>query len=90
MCPHAIALAPATHDATCSLCSTAYDDLGVRVHNGVGTLRVWSTNATAIELVVFDAADVDWAIATLPLSPVGQSVWEVTSELLLHLSLIHI
>ncbi|MBS1906373.1 MAG: glycogen debranching protein GlgX [Actinobacteria bacterium] len=84
MCPHVTALATATVDTVCSLCSTAYDDLGVRVHNGVGTLRVWSTNATAMELVVFDEADVDWATATLPLSPMGQSVWEVTSELLVH------
>ncbi|MDQ4212610.1 glycogen debranching protein GlgX [Microbacterium capsulatum] len=84
MCPHASALVVPSDDAICSLCSPAYDNLGVRVHNGVGTLRVWSTNATAIELVVFDASDTDWAIATVPLFPVGEDVWEVRSELLVH------
>ena len=84
MCPHAAARPDGPADAPCSLCSPAYDHLGVRVHSGVGTLRVWSTNATAMELVVFDDDDADWAIATLPLSPVGEGVWEVTSELLVH------
>ena len=83
MCPHATAPSDTqAADRACSLCSPAYDDLGVRVRDGVGTLRVWSVNATAMQLVVFDEADVDWTVAELPLSPNGDGVWEVSTPLL--------
>lgn len=58
------------------------DDLGVRVHDGGGTLRVWSRNATAIELVIFDSVDLDWPVASAPLDPVPGGVWELTHPLL--------
>lgn len=58
------------------------DDLGVRFHDGTATLRVWSGAATSIELVLFDAVDLDWIVETLPLSPVGEGVWEVTTPAL--------
>ncbi|WP_143187113.1 hypothetical protein, partial [Microbacterium sp. AR7-10] len=45
----------------------ALDHLGVRLHEGGGTLRVWSRNASSVELVVFDEDDLDWETATLPL-----------------------
>ncbi|UWF78495.1 MULTISPECIES: glycogen debranching protein GlgX [Microbacterium] len=61
---------------------TALDDLGVRLHDGVGTLRVWSQNASSMELVVFDAADLDWEVAQVPLERRPGGVWEVTSDLL--------
>lgn len=81
MCPHAPATVPddARREALCSLCSSAFDDLGVRIVDGVGTLRVWSSNATGLDLVLFDGADVDWAIAELRFEQVGEGVWEVRS-----------
>ncbi|QEW03368.1 glycogen debranching protein GlgX [Microbacterium lushaniae] len=64
------------------LLDAVYDDLGVRQGPEGGTLRVWSGHADTVELVVFDDVDLDWAIATLPLAPVGGGVWAVTTELL--------
>ncbi|WP_312676026.1 glycogen debranching protein GlgX [Microbacterium sp.] len=55
----------------------AYDDLGVTLGAEGATLRVWSEGATSIDLVIFDAVDLDWITATLPLAPVGEDVWEV-------------
>ncbi|WP_336645426.1 glycogen debranching protein GlgX [Microbacterium sp. USHLN186] len=60
----------------------ALDDLGVRLHDGVGTLRVWSQNASSIELVLFDEDDLDWETATLPLERRAGGVWQVSTELL--------
>ncbi|MDR2997476.1 MAG: glycogen debranching protein GlgX [Microbacterium sp.] len=60
----------------------ALDDLGVRFHDGVGTLRIWSQNASSIELVIFDATDLDWETAQLPLERRPGGVWEVTTDLL--------
>lgn len=57
----------------------AYDDLGVTLRPEGGTLRVWSESATAVELVLFDGADLDWITGTVPLSPVGGDVWQVTT-----------
>lgn len=61
---------------------TALDNLGVRLHDGVGTLRVWSQNASSIELVVFDATDLDWVTDQVDLARLPGGVWEVTTELL--------
>jgi glycogen operon protein len=62
---------------------SSLDDLGVRRGaDGVATLRVWSGTADAMELVVFDDTDLDWAVAVLPMHDVGGGVWSVTSELL--------
>jgi len=61
---------------------TALDNLGVRLHDGVGTLRVWSQNASSIELVVFDATDLDWVIDQADLARLPGGIWEVTTELL--------
>ncbi|MEZ3161297.1 glycogen debranching protein GlgX [Microbacterium sp. BWT-B31] len=58
------------------------DALGVTLHDGEGTLRVWSGAADEMDLVVFDSTDLDWATETLPLVPVGGGVWSVTTELL--------
>ena len=74
------ASAPATLSP--GLLSPALDRLGVTLHARGGTLRVWSAHATRIELVLFDATDLDWIVATRPLAPVGGGVWEVTSSLL--------
>ena len=58
------------------------DDLGVRLHDGGGTLRVWSENADAIELEIFDDTDLDWITDSIPLEPAGDGVWSVTTSLL--------
>lgn len=60
----------------------ALDDLGVRLHDGVGTLRVWSRNASSIELVVFDETDLDWVTDQADLERGSGDVWHVTTPLL--------
>lgn len=83
MCPHAIEdETPAPDGDSCSLCSPSLDDLGVRLHDGTATLRVWSQNASAIELVIFDETDLDWETAQLALERRPGGVWEITTELL--------
>lgn len=61
---------------------SALDNLGVRLHDGVGTLRVWSQNASSVELVIFDATDLDWAIEEVHLERQPGGIWEVTTDLL--------
>ncbi|MFI8631862.1 glycogen debranching protein GlgX [Microbacterium sp. NPDC077663] len=61
------------------LLSDVYDDLGVRLHDGVGTLRLWSEHATAVELVIFDDDDPDWIVDTVPLTREGGGIWEATT-----------
>ncbi len=61
---------------------TALDNLGVRLHDGVGTLRVWSQHASSVELVIFDATDLDWVTDSAPLTRRPGGVWEVTTDLL--------
>ncbi|WP_417511592.1 glycogen debranching protein GlgX [Microbacterium sp.] len=61
---------------------TAFDNLGVQLHDGVATLRVWSQNASSIELVVFDEVDLDWVTDTVPLKQRSGGVWEATTDLL--------
>jgi len=60
----------------------ALDNLGVRLHDGVGTLRVWSQNAASVELVVFDSTDLDWVTDQAALERLPGGVWEVTTPLL--------
>ncbi|MFS0732844.1 glycogen debranching protein GlgX [Microbacterium sp. 1P10UB] len=74
---HDLAIAPPP-----ALLDPRWDGLGVTLHDGVGTLRVWSGHADGIRLVIFDDTDLDWAIETLPLVHVGGGVWEVTTSLL--------
>ncbi|GAA5154231.1 glycogen debranching protein GlgX [Microbacterium pseudoresistens] len=68
--------------AFCPPGGAALDDLGVRLHDGVGTLRVWSQNASAMQLVVFDATDLDWEVDRASLERRPGGVWEVTTDLL--------
>ncbi|MCM3696796.1 glycogen debranching protein GlgX [Microbacterium oleivorans] len=72
----------ASDTPTAGLLSDVYDDLGVRLHDGGGTLRVWSEHATELELVVFDDDDPDWIVDTVPLTAVGGGVWEATTPAL--------
>ncbi|MFB4348644.1 glycogen debranching protein GlgX [Microbacterium sp. CR_7] len=72
---------PATRDSTVPG-GTTLDHLGVRLHDGVGTLRIWSQNASSVELVIFDAEDLDWATDQVSLERLPGGVWEVTTPLL--------
>jgi glycogen operon protein len=65
-----------------SLLDAGYDRLGVTLHDGGGTLRVWSAHASSVELVLFDDTDLDWIVAEFSCEPVGSGVWEVTTALL--------
>lgn len=58
------------------------DGLGLRLHDGGGTLRVWSENAEAIDLEILDGTDLDWVTDTIPLERGDFDVWEATSTLL--------
>ena len=55
-----------------------FEELGVRN----GELRVWSANATAIDVAIYDDKDADWVIATIPLVPEGDGVWVARSDAL--------
>ncbi|QEE61569.1 glycogen debranching protein GlgX [Salinibacterium sp. dk2585] len=57
-------------------------DLGVRVDEGGGELRMWSAHATAVEVCLFDHADADRIVATAPLSRDEHDVWSVRHPLL--------
>ncbi len=58
---------------------TRFDDLGVTLGPDGGTLRVWSGQASSVELVVFDDTDLDWITAVEDLTNVGDGIWSVTT-----------
>jgi len=58
------------------LTSTSLDHLGVRLHDGGGTLRLWSAHADEVSLVLFDDTDPDWIVDTIALTPVGDGMWQ--------------
>jgi len=62
--------------------SAALDRLGVTLHADGGTLRVWSGDATRVELVIFAAEDLDWITDIIALAPVGHGVWQATTPAL--------
>ncbi len=74
---------PRAHSMT-GLDAPELDRLGVTVHPGGGTLRLWSGHAESVELVVFDDVDLDWITAEIPLAAAGAGVWEVTTSALHH------
>src|SRR5215218_6018446 len=57
-------------------------DLGVRAGADGGELRIWSEHATSVDLVVFDAGDLDWAAERTPLARDEHGVWQGTSAAL--------
>ncbi len=57
-------------------------DLGVRLDDSGGTLRVWSASATAVELCIFDERDSTWVAETVPLVRGEGDVWSVSTPLL--------
>jgi glycogen debranching enzyme len=57
-------------------------DLGVRAGADGGELRIWSEHATSVDLVVFDADDLDWAVERTPLARDEHGVWQGDSAAL--------
>ena len=60
----------------------ALADLGVTLTAKGGQLRVWSGNATGLELCLFDEKDPNWVTKTLPMVRDDAGVWSATSRLL--------
>ncbi|MCU1558727.1 MAG: glgX [Microbacteriaceae bacterium] len=58
-------------------------DLGVRAGPKGGQVRVWSANATAIELCIFDEKDPTWVGESIQLTKDAANVWSGTSPGLL-------
>lgn len=50
-------------------------DLGVRIVQGGGEIRVWSANATAIEVCLFDNKDPNWVAESIQLAKGQGDVW---------------
>ena len=55
-------------------------EMGVTVVDGVGTIRVYSENATSIELVVFEPDEVTQVRRTIDLERGEGSIWTATSH----------
>ena len=49
--------------------------LGVRATPAGGELRVWSANATALELCLYDAKDASWLVSAVPMERGDDDVW---------------
>jgi glycogen operon protein len=49
--------------------------MGVRQTSHGGELRVWSENATSIELCLYDDKDPNWVVKTVPLTKDAANVW---------------
>ncbi|MBO9578244.1 MAG: glycogen debranching enzyme [Microbacteriaceae bacterium] len=54
--------------------------LGVHLTAHGGRLAVWSANATAMEVCLFDRSDADWVAATIPLERADDGLWIVESR----------
>jgi len=57
-------------------------NLGVRLSSSGGELRVWSQNAHAMDLCVFDETDPNWIIKSIPMTRDAQDVWSASSRTL--------
>src|SRR5258705_13843273 len=55
-------------------------NLGVHHTSRGGELRVWSANATTVELALFDGNDPAWVAKTIPLTRDTHDVWSVTTK----------
>ena len=60
--------------------TTRLSDLGVRQTSGGGELRVFSESATSMELCIFDDADPNWIVKTVPMARDAHGVWSVRSR----------
>ncbi|MEN9608338.1 MAG: hypothetical protein RLZZ06_269 [Actinomycetota bacterium] len=56
--------------------------LGVTLHDGGGTFRIYSANATSVKFVVVDAVDPKSELTVLECSRVDGDIWEVSSSLI--------
>ncbi|AYF98639.1 glycogen debranching protein GlgX [Protaetiibacter intestinalis] len=56
-----------------------FRSLGVHLTSRGGEIRVWSANATSIELCIFDADDLSWVAKRVPLTRDGD-VWHATTR----------
>ena len=65
-----------------TLLDAAYDAMGVRLNDGIATIRVFSEHATGIELLLYSDDDVDWVTRTIPLTRGDHGVWEATTDAL--------
>ena len=59
--------------------NTSTSTLGVTLHDGKGTIRVYSANATSIEFLVLNPADSSDVQTRLTLKRTDGDVWEATS-----------
>ncbi|MBB5641566.1 glycogen debranching protein GlgX [Cryobacterium roopkundense] len=57
-------------------------NLGVRITSTGGELRVWSQNADAIDLCIFDDTDPNWIIKSIPMTKDIHDVWSAKSRTL--------
>ncbi len=55
-------------------------NLGVHLTSHGGEIRVWSANATSIELCLFDADDATWVAHRVPLTRGDGDVWSATTR----------
>ncbi|MBN9141362.1 MAG: glycogen debranching protein GlgX [Micrococcales bacterium] len=55
-------------------------NLGVHLTSRGGELRVWSADATSIELCIFDEKDTDWVAKRVPLTKGDGEVWSATTR----------
>ncbi|PZQ91979.1 MAG: glycogen debranching enzyme GlgX [Leifsonia xyli] len=55
-------------------------NLGVHLSSRGGEIRVWSANATSIELCIFDAKDAGWVAKRVPLVKDEADVWSATTR----------
>lgn len=55
-------------------------NLGVHLTSRGGEIRVWSANATSIELCIFDEKDPDWVAKRVPLTRGEGDVWTATTR----------
>jgi glycogen operon protein len=58
-------------------------DLGVQADADGGRIRIWSENATSVDLVIFDPNDLEWATHRVALERDDHGVWHGASEALL-------
>jgi glycogen operon protein len=60
----------------------SFADLGVRLNQDGGQIRVWSASASSMELCLFDDKDASWVSSTVPMVRGRADVWSATSALL--------
>jgi glycogen operon protein len=62
--------------------SPSNEPLGVSATSAGGELRVWSANATAMELCLYDEKDANWLVSAVPMVRGDDDVWTAASPAL--------